>query len=381
MLRTVLAAGMALRAKQQVVGGAPGQRLDAWFSDGKPKGLGTGTAEKGKFKQTGEWISLNAQGSIDATGRYNAAGERVGIWKALRPDGTLEKSFTYNDKGEREGPAREFHPNGQPSFDMTYRADKLDGVLTVYNECGARTGTRSFKDGNLEGPYTSYYDNGQLRMRTITHADKVDGLEEGFYADGTPEYTTLLVNGLKQGPFTSFYPDKTIQNKGTNDKGEPDGAYTEYHPTGAVSEEGRYAHGKHVGTWRTYFSNGKLSVERSYDEAGELHGVYHDYDESGHLYADTEYAHGRTVRLLSFDKTGKVILSQVVKKGRVWWFRRLISTAARALLAALWTGKWPANGSGFTATAGCVKSPISAPKGPRLGCRNCITTVGSCVAA
>ena len=317
MAQAVLRPLVALRVQQQVVGGPAGQRLAGWFNEGKLDGLGPGQNENGKFKATGAWISVSNQGAVDALGSHNTAGQRIGFWKVLRPDGTLDKTVTYNDKGEREGPAKEYHPNGQLAYELTYKADKVEGQMTVYNECGARTGTRMFKAGDLDGAYTSYYDNGQLRMRATTHADKVDGLEEGFYADGTPEYTTTVANGVKQGPFTQYYADKTLERKGSYDKGEYDGAFAEYYSNGQVSEEGRFAHGKHIGAWRAYFVNGKTSVEKSYDEAGELHGLYHDYDETGHLFSDTEYAHGRTVRLRYFDQSGKVASDQVVKKGRV----------------------------------------------------------------
>ncbi len=317
MLQAVLTPLVALRTQQQVVGGPAGQRLSGWFSEGNPYGLGPGMEENDTFKGTGDWISLTSQGAIEATGRYNAAGLRIGTWKMMRPDGSLESTLTYNDKGEREGQSHNFHPNGQPSADVTYHADKEEGVLTVYNECGARTGTRTFRAGNLEGPYATYYNGGQVRMRTTVHADRVDGLEEGFYQDGTPEYTTTMVNGVQQGPFTTYYPDKTLEQKGTNDQDLHEGPLTAYHPNGAVREEGRFAKGKRTGTWRTYYSTGKLSVEESYDEAGELHGLYKDYDETGRFYSDTEYAHGRVVRLRYFDAVGKLMLYQVVKKGRV----------------------------------------------------------------
>ena len=317
MLRAVMPPLVRLRTQQQVVGGASGQRLAGWFSDKGPEGLGPGINEGGKFRSTGDWISLSNAGSIDATGRYNAAGQRIGIWKVLRPDGTAEKVFTYNDQGEREGPAHEFHPNGQPSFDITYRADKEDGVLTEYNECGARVSTRTFRAGALDGPYTTYYTNGQLHMRATTRADKLEGLQESFFPDGAPEFTATFVNGEKEGTYTSYFPDKTVERKATYVKGERNGPVTEYFYTGAVSAEGQYVHGKPAGTWRTYFLNGKLSVEKSYDEAGELHGVYHDYDETGHVFSDVDYVHGRTVRLRYYDKAGKTVADQAVKKGRV----------------------------------------------------------------
>ncbi|MDO7844934.1 tetratricopeptide repeat protein [Hymenobacter sp. M29] len=318
MLKTVLEPLMNLRGQQQVVGGPAGQRLKGWFSDGKPEGLGAGRNEKDKFiHEAGEWISLSNQGSIDAVGRYNAAGERIGLWKVLRPDGTVEKTFLYNDKGEREGLAHEFHANGQPSLDIPYRADKVEGTLKAYNECGARIGSRTFKAGNLDGPYATYYDTGQLHLRATLHDDKVDGLEEGFYPDGTPEYTTMLVKGVKQGPFFTYYPDKTPENKGTNDKDEHDGDYTEYHPNGTVSEQGRYTHGKRVGTWRTFHANGKPSVEETYDDTGERQGTHRSFDDTGHLFAETEYTHGRITRLRYFDAGNKLVLDQPVKKGRV----------------------------------------------------------------
>jgi antitoxin component YwqK of YwqJK toxin-antitoxin module/tetratricopeptide (TPR) repeat protein len=317
LVKALLPALSELTLQQQVVGGAASQRLAGWYDDGQLYGMGPGTVENGKVKGTGEWLSITNQGAIDAVGQHSAAGLRTGTWKVLRPDGTVERTFSYNDKGERDGLSREFYTNGQPSADLTYRAGKEDGVLTVYNECGTRIGTRTFKAGNLEGPYTTYHDNGQVRMRNTMRADKADGLEEGFYRDGTLEYTTMLANGVKQGPFATYYPDKTPERKGTHDKGENDGAFTEYHPNGTVSEEGRYNHGKQIGTWRTFFSNGKPSVEKSYDEAGQLHGLYKDYDETGHLYADVEYAHGRVVRLRYYDRAGKLTSDQPVKKGRV----------------------------------------------------------------
>jgi antitoxin component YwqK of YwqJK toxin-antitoxin module/tetratricopeptide (TPR) repeat protein len=317
MLQAIVVPLATLRTQQQVVGGASGQRLDAWFDEGKLYGLGPGVVENGKLKNTGEWISLSTQGSIDALGQYDAAGRHIGAWKVLRADGTLERTVSYNEKGELEGISHEFHPNGQPSADFAYHADKEEGTMTLYNECGARTGLRTYKAGKLEGPYSKYYDNGQLRLRATMRADKLDGVEEGFYQDGTPEYTTTLVNGVKQGPFATYYPDKTLERKGTYDKNELDGPFTEHYPNGAVSEEGRFAHGKRAGTWRTYFATGKPSVEKSYDEAGELHGLFKDYDETGHLFSDTEYAHGRTVRLRYFDKADKLVLDQPIKKGRV----------------------------------------------------------------
>lgn len=315
MLEDVLTPLLALRAQQQVAGGPAGQRLAAWYSDGKPEGLGPGSTENGTFRHgAGDWISLDAQGAVDATGRYNAAGQREGLWKVLRPDGKIDKTFLYNEQGERDGLAREFHANGQPSFDIPYRAGKVEGVVTVYNECGARTSTRTFKNDLLDGPYSTYYDSGQLRMRATLHLDKLDGPEEGFYPDGTLEYTTTLANGVKQGAFATYYPDKALESKGTNDKGEHEGAFAAYFANGKLREEGAYAKGKRVGTWKTYFRTGKLSVEKSYDEAGEFHGTYHDYDETGHLYSDVDYAHGRATRLRYYDRTGKTLSDQPVKR-------------------------------------------------------------------
>ena len=357
MVKAVLTPLVNLRGEQQVVGGAAGQRRAGWYSEGKPEGLGAGSNESGKFKHgAGEWISLTTAGSVDAMGSYNAAGERTGTWKALRPDGTVDKTFSYNDKGEREGVSHEFHPNGQPSYDVPYRAGKVEGVVVAYNECGTRISTRSFKAGNLEGPYASYYDTGQLRMRANLKGDKVDGLEEGFYQDGTPEYTTMLANGVKQGAFNTYYPNKALERKGANDKDLHEGPYTEYFADGTLREEGKFAKGKRVGIWKTYFQNGKLSVEKTYDEAGEFHGIYHDYDETGHLFADVDYAHGRATRLRYYDKTGKTLLDQAAK--------------------------WTASGSGITATARCAKSRSTmARRAARPACRSCTTTTASSSAA
>ena len=319
MMGVVTEALAELRTQQRIVGQPAAPPVAGWFSKNALVGLGAGLVDAaGDFKGRGDWISVDAAaGYVDGRGQYNAAGQRVGEWKVFRPDGSLEQVYHYNDQGEREGLTREFHANGQPAYESTYRAGKVEGVLTVYNECGARIGSRTFRGGDLDGPYTTYYDNGQLHLRTITHADKVDGLEEGFYQDGSPEYTTTLVQGVKQGPFTSYYAGKVLERKGSYDHDETDGPYQEFHDNGQLSEEGRYAHGKQAGTWKTYFANGKPSVEKSFDEAGKLHGVYRDYDETGHLYCDTEYAHGRTAHLRYYNRQGQPVLDQDTRKGRV----------------------------------------------------------------
>ena len=319
MMGVVTEALAELRTQQRIVGQPAAPPVAGWFSKNALVGLGAGLVDAaGDFKGRGDWISVDAAaGYVDGRGQYNAAGQRVGEWKVFRPDGSLEQVYHYNDQGEREGLTREFYANGQPAYESTYRAGKVEGVLTVYNECGARIGSRTFRGGDLDGPYTTYYDNGQLHLRTITHADKVDGLEEGFYQDGSPEYTTTLVQGVKQGPFTSYYAGKVLERKGSYDHDETDGPYQEFHDNGQLSEEGRYAHGKQAGTWKTYFANGKPSVEKSFDEAGKLHGVYRDYDETGHLYCDTEYAHGRTAHLRYYNRQGQPVLDQDTRKGRV----------------------------------------------------------------
>ncbi|MET4076125.1 tetratricopeptide repeat protein [Hymenobacter sp. UYCo722] len=319
MMGVVVGALSELRTKQRIVGQSAAPRVAGWFDKNALVGLGPGVVDAaGDFKGSGDWISIDAaSGYVDGHGQYNAAGQKVGEWKAFRPDGSLEQVYHYNDKGEREGLTREFHRNGQPSYESTYRAGKVEGVLTVYNECGARTGSRTFKAGDLDGPYSTYYDNGQLHMRTTTHADKVDGLEEGFYQDGSPEYTTTMAQGVRQGPFTSYYPGKVLERKGTYDHDDFDGAYQDFHDNGQLSAEGRYVHGKQAGTWKEYHPNGKPSVEKSFDEAGKLHGMYRDYDETGHLYCDTEYAHGRTAHLRYYNRQGQPVLDQDTRKGRV----------------------------------------------------------------
>ncbi|MDO7875433.1 tetratricopeptide repeat protein [Hymenobacter sp. ASUV-10] len=328
MLLAVMSALIEPRREQQVAGGAAGQRQPAWFTtQGVLDGLGPGHMEGDNLVLTGDWISVETTGAVEALGRYNAAGKRVGEWKSLRPDGTAKKTFTYDDKGELEGRAQEFHPNGQSSFDATYHQGKLEGTLTLYNECGIRTEARTFKAGDLEGPYTTYYTNGQVRYRATTHADKVEGQEERFYPDGTLQYTQAYVAGNQQGPLVVYYSNKTISKKANYDQDKLHGAYVRYHPNGQPSESGSFAHGLRTGTWREFYDNGKPENEATYDEKGEQHGLYHQYNETGRLYCDTEYAHGRITRLQYYDAAGKLLLEQPVKKGR---------TTVKAMAAGGW---------------------------------------------
>jgi antitoxin component YwqK of YwqJK toxin-antitoxin module/tetratricopeptide (TPR) repeat protein len=343
LLRAVLPALATLRARPQVVGGAPGQRLDGWFNaDDKLTGMGPGQITADGFRGTGTWLGISPEGAVTSKGQFNSVGKPTGAWKKLRPDGSLTEDYVCNDQGGWEGVRKEYYPNGQLSLEATYVHDNLSGPATTYNECGARTSTQQYKDGKLDGPYVSYRPNGQVEYRSTMLAGKTNGPEEAFYPDGALEYTATSVNGLRQGISRSYFADKRLAKEVNYDQGQLHGDFKRYAANGVLIETGRYERGQRAGLWHELTAEGKPSIDKSY-EAGELHGLYKEYDPQGHVFGSTEYSHGRVKQWQYFDAAGKPTVTGTAGKSRVT--ARLPDATGRPAsagdyLAGLRVGEW-----------------------------------------
>jgi len=309
---------LALRDQQPLPEGA---LAAAWYDGPVPEGLGAGTRDaKGTVLPTGPWLLLAPSGAVRQRGSFAGPGKRGGRWQVLRPDGSIETEENYASTGaalgELDGPTRTFFPDGQLKSEATYRAGKLEGPGKTYTESGKVSESRTFVNNDYEGEVTGYFPDGTPRFRGQMHADKREGTLTYYYPTGAPEARYAYVANQRQGPYEVFYVNKVLEHKGTYDKGELTGSYTANYPNGQLRETGTYAQGKRTGLWREYFASGKLSVESSYDAAGELHGAYRDYDTQGRHFADIYYEHGRMTRLVNFDAAGKTIADMTLKKGR-----------------------------------------------------------------
>jgi len=319
LIEALSPAVLSLRDQQPLPDGKPAA---AWFNGLELQGLGAGTrgADGTVTPSGGPWLLIGAAGQVRSRGSFAGPAKRGGLWQDLRPDGSVEREETYAatgpDLGELDGPSRYFYPDGQLLSEATHRAGKLEGPSKSYTAAGKLDQTRTFVNNDYEGELTDHYPDGSVRYRARMKADQRDGPTENFYPDGTPEARMGYVAGQRQGPFEVFYPNKTLERKGSHDQNELHGDYLENFVNGQTQEAGTYAHGKRTGAWREYFANGQLSVEKTYDAAGELHGRYRDYDARGRYYADTYYEHGRMSRLVYVDAAGKPLADVPLKKSR-----------------------------------------------------------------
>jgi antitoxin component YwqK of YwqJK toxin-antitoxin module len=277
---------LALR-DQQPLGG---RQVPAWYDGGQIEAIGPGQRDaKGDLQPNGNWVLIAKDGSISERGAFDANHKRTGQWQLLRPDGSVEGDVVYNN-GELEGVARHYHPGGKLKSEATYKNGKAEGLLKIYAEDGHLRESRQLAKGNYEGDAIDYYTDGKPSFKVLMHADEKDGVLERYYPDGTLRLHAQYVQGKTQGEQVEYYPDKTVERRMHFMQDEPQGPYATYFANGKEREVGQFTRGKRTGTWKEYFSNGKLSVEKNYDAAGELHGAYHDYDWQGRHYADTSTA-------------------------------------------------------------------------------------------
>jgi antitoxin component YwqK of YwqJK toxin-antitoxin module/tetratricopeptide (TPR) repeat protein len=315
---TLTPALLQIRDQQPVTRDGKTVLTKAWYDgEGRVDGLGEGTLQGEERRFTGPWLLTDENGAVRQEGSYGADFKRTGPWRFYHANGQVERTGTYRN-GELEGLVRDYHDNGQIATERPFVNGKLEGVMKVFSYCGELRETRSFKADALDGPYTELYPDGKTRLRVEARADKQEGPQTTFYPDGTKELEYTFVAGKKQGPFLVNYRDGTPEKRGTYDRDELHGAYTENFFNGQVENTGAFNHGKRTGAWKEYFPDGKLSAEKSYDEAGELHGTYRDYDYRGKLYSETSYEHGRVTRQRYYDPaTGRIVHDVALKKGRV----------------------------------------------------------------
>lgn len=310
---------LQIREQQPFVHDGKPVLAKGWFDDnGTLNGIGEGTVEGEERRFTGPWLFVDENGASQQQGLYSADFKRTGPWRLYYPTGVLERTATYRN-GELDGLVRDYHDNGQPAVEATYVNGKTEGVLKVFSYCGELSETRTFRAGDLNGSYRELYPDGKTKMQVEMRADKQEGVKTYFYPDGIKEYEYTYLDGKKLGAFLVNYADGTPEKRGSYDQDELHGPYTEYFSNRQLQNTGTYTHGKQTGVWKSYFADGRISDERSFDEAGELHGTFRDYNYQGKLYSEVEYEHGRITRQRYFDPAtvSRLQDTPVPKKGRV----------------------------------------------------------------
>ena len=107
--------------------------------------------------------------------------------------------------GVREGAARFFAPNGRVQAEITFQADKENGLRTIYNpELGVVVRKETLQNGVLEGQSFGFYPSGAIMAQQTFEKGLSEGRSTQFYEDGTVQQITSYEKGVIRGPILKF---------------------------------------------------------------------------------------------------------------------------------------------------------------------------------
>lgn len=174
-----------------------------------------------------------------------SCGDHATVKKDYWENGNLKSELRYED-GKLNGLCKWFTLSGKPQMEVTYKDNKMDGLLRRWHENGNIMEESWYKDGVQDSVSKSYSLSGVL-------------IEEVYYVDG-----------------------------------ELNGEVKRWYDNGQVFQEGQYADGMMDGSWLVFYGDGNLAAKADFDKGT---GVQTSYEHSGYKCLVTNYVdnekHGR----------------------------------------------------------------------------------------
>ena len=179
-------------------------------------------------------------------------GIKTGLWTTYYAKDSLIKTITHYENNQKQGLHLEFGKRADLVKDVSYIADKKNGVLRKFQN-GKLILIESYKMGVLEGVYQKFYKNGKKE-------------EESFYK-----------NGKKHGTSKWYYDNEQLLTEYNYDMGKIVGSVKSYYKTGELKGEMTYKNNELDGSYKLFYENGQAKLEGSYLQAAK-HGDWKEYD-------------------------------------------------------------------------------------------------------
>ncbi|MBO6026672.1 MAG: toxin-antitoxin system YwqK family antitoxin [Bacteroidales bacterium] len=157
---------------------------------------------------------------------------------------------------------KDYWENGNLKSELRYQDGVLDGLCSWYMMNGKPQMEVTYKDNKMNGMLRRWYENGNL-------------MEESWYKAGVQDSVsrTYSINGALASE--EYYVD-----------GQLNGEYTRWYDNGQVFQEGRYTDGMMDGSWLIFYGDGNLAAKADFNKGT---GVQTSYDHSGYKCLVTNY--------------------------------------------------------------------------------------------
>ena len=195
-----------------------------------------------------------------------------------------------------DGDVKEFTENGKLKTEAVYKANKLNGTLTRYDDNGELLCKETYENGALKGPaeYYSYTKDNFLRTVCNYKNAVLDGELTVTQKDGTLREKAIYTKGRLNGPRATFYPTGTPESTETWSEGKLQAERKLFFPTGQVWCEENYVNGRLDGKRTEFFINHQPRLTEFYSE-GLLDGQRITYNEKGDVLTTEEFHWGNIV--------------------------------------------------------------------------------------
>jgi len=252
-------------------------------------------------------------GSLLATGAYDASGKKTGIWHTYYASGALKGIKQYKDDS-LVGDEIVYYRNGNISAvykhdnagkeieedDYNYKGiletvtkliSENETEVTDYYENGTKEGSYRLLDKKVkDGKYTTRYDNGALKKEMEFKDAKLTGNYKLYYENGKLESEFNYEDGKKEGPCADYYENGQLKDKYICHNDNTEGEYLEY------------------------WENGNLS-RKAMLHGGDLDGADSNYDKNGRAFTTILYRKDVPYYERVADKDGNVLIEKKDENG------------------------------------------------------------------
>ena len=192
-----------------------------------------------------------------------------------------------------DGEVKELDENNKIKSIAYYRNNKLNGVLTRYDDDGEVLCREKYVNGTLQGAaeYFSYVKDNLFYARCTYRDNLLEGERTVHQKDGTLRERAHYEQGKLQGERVCFYANGTPQLKETYNDGKLEGERTLFFPSGRVWFKEHFKNGFLEGERISYYPWGQAYFQELYKE-GSLNGTRRMYAQNGELISQEEYHWG-----------------------------------------------------------------------------------------
>lgn len=134
------------------------------------------------------------------------------------PDGKVKSELRYtNDK--LNGLCRWYYSNGNPSMEVVYNMNVLNGESTRWYENGKIEEKANFVDNQYDGVVEEYNTFGKLVKKTSYKNGVLNGMFYQWYDNGKPFVEGEYLDGMMHGSWLMYYRDGSIGSSAVYDRG------------------------------------------------------------------------------------------------------------------------------------------------------------------